>query len=670
MKKFKSVLCFLMMFATLWNSISVLAEESTEAMLNEVVETEAVVANTPIPSSETQQQVENPPVAESVQMPSEQPQPEETTMLVLSSEEPLPSEETGGTPSDEPSPPAASLSPLPSTGETETSPQPETPEEPEEGSAPPTTLEEPQPPTDGEPTDEQPPPSVEEPVPPTYALPIVKRITLDTNQNKEGFAKIHIALKKDAEDARPLNLIIVPVDDATAQDAAAYLNSHPLAADTFDSENLLHIDTNDAKLRYKAEVLHNTRFIVVGRVEGQLFHSKIHPGFAPDPLPEDPTDPEDPTGPEYPEDPEDIPEPEGEGGEPPPESDGQVYVTPKDDDRDGLFSRTEYRLGLNPNMRDSRGEGEGDFLSIYLQGRLGKEGTKTLFNLTDLDNAEASIRTDLLGEPFTASNHEWALNKMRKNWTSGGPALIGCLDRATTRMVCINNYGVFVGSFQEGRKLQIENSLHLTTIDYPAANKHRFARCFDTTADGKIALLYDRVITEDSGRGGGLLRANAMLIDTATMNAFPIENTEGARDVALSLDGSLVAILREDGLTIWNMLTGEKASIVDKNELSRVEMLAFTEDNLLVVRVTQMGYTAVSKDGSTVLGNSSELGVFVRGRDMLGFDVYDKDHLLLRVDAKLFLASNGIQVTGEDSKAHRLLSQDDLCKYAGTALQQ
>lgn len=43
---------------------------------------------------------------------------------------------------------------------------------------------------------------------------------------------------------------------------------------------------------------------------------------------------------------------------------------------------------------------------------------------------------------------------------------------------------------------------------------------------------------------------------------------------------------------------------------------------------------------------------------------YDKDHLLLRVDAKLFLASNGIYVTGEDEKAHRILSQDDLRTYA------
>lgn len=136
--------------------------------------------------------------------------------------------------------------------------------------------------------------------------------------------------------------------------------------------------------------------------------------------------------------------------------------------------------------------------------------------------------------------------------------------------------------------------------------------------------------------------------------------------MALSLDGSLLAIWHEDRLVISNLLTGASVSITDSSELSRVEMLSFTKDSQLVVQVTQMGFSAFAPDGSMTLGSANELGVFIRSRDMLGFDVYDKDHLLLRVDAKLFLASNGIYVTGEDEKAHRILSQDDLRIYAAT----
>ena len=666
MKKITCIVCLLLVLTTLGNSAIVFAEEP----IIETIPSEAVASDTETGGNSITQPVsqsDNTLSVESMQITTAQQTEEEETVALVSLEEPIPASGEGELTSV-PIPPETTITTFSDTDETETEeppkpPQEEAPEDPtppsldEEPEKDPPILQTPEAPEMPEtpPGDELPPPIIEDPIIPVFSLPVVKRITLDSKQDKEGYAKIHIAIKKEANDTRPFELIILPIEDANAQDAAAYLNSHPLASNAFRAENLLHVDSHDSKQRYKAAIPHGTRFIIVGRVEGQIFHSKIHPGFAAELPPEDPTDPEDID--------EDT-EPEGEEeGTSPGESDGQVYVTPKDEDRDGFYSRTEYRLGLNPNMRDTHGEGVGDFMSVYMQGRLGREGHNTLFSMDNTDASKSLIAAGLLDNPLTADNHGWALNKMKKNWTSGGPALIGHLDRTTTRMLCINNYGIFVGSFGASRQFQIENAMHLSVINYPAANKHRFARCFDATADGKIALLYDRVITEDSGKGGGALRANAMLIDATTMSAYPLEGTEGAKDVALSLDASLLAILRDDELSIWNLLTGEKVRITDKDELSRIEMLAFTEDNLLVVRVTQIGYTAVSEKGSMVLGGSNQLGVFVCGRDMLGFDVYDKDHLLLRVDAKLFLASNGIQVTGEDSKSYRLLSQDDLRRY-------
>lgn len=111
---------------------------------------------------------------------------------------------------------------------------------------------------------------------------------------------------------------------------------------------------------------------------------------------------------------------------------------------------------------------------------------------------------------------------------------------------------------------------------------------------------------------------------------------------------------------ISNLLTGASVNITDSSDLSRVEMIFFTKDNQLVVRVTQMGFCAFAPDGSVTLGSANELGIFIRNRDMLGFDLYDKDHLPLRIDAKLFFASNGIFVAGEDGRANRILSVDDI----------
>ena len=538
----------------------------------------------------------------------------------------------------------------------------------------PTPTVDPTPTPDAEATPTVPPAPTPTPEP-AYAMPKFGSIARDERQEKPDAVSVHIAMQRDAGDEREMKLIVIPVEDDAVVTLAAYKEQYPIDDATFARYKALEIDAKDERQRYAAEIPYGVRFVLAWRVNGEIACEGIFGAYekpeppqtpsappqetvtpAPDVTPTPSTPPEEtptpePT-PEPTEEPEASEEPEEEPTPEPIFPSGIYYGYPKDDDGDGLYTRTEYRIGLDPANVDTDGDGYGDFMDFYLQGRLCDGDAQASDTARALD---ASVRAGLLGEGMEERRPYEAARDMQSRWGNGGPAPIGWTDLENARILAICNRGVFLADYTRDEKPTIARALSMSVLGYPAANRYARTRVFDVSADGTLALLYDREIVEDTELDSGPLTQDAVLIDTVNMRAYPIMDTQGARGVALSLDGTLLAIWRED-LEIWQLETGEVVRITEEALLERVEMISFTADNRLVVSLSQMGYNAFEADGSPVIGGRDTLGVFVRSRDSHGMSVYDNEHALLRIAAQVYVTPSGIYVKGEDGKSTRLFS--------------
>lgn len=513
---------------------------------------------------------------------------------------------------------------------------------------------------------------------PTYAMPKFGGITRDERQDNPDAVSVHIAMQRDAGDEREMKLAVIPVEDAEVKTLAAYLQKYTVDDATIRRCGVLEIDAQDEQKRYKADIPYGVRFVLAWCVadgimcEG-IFDAYVKPeatilptGATQTPAPTSVPAPtstavstQEPTA-----EPTDAPaiEPTMEPMlDFPAGPTGVYYAYPKDDDGDGLYTRTEYRLNLDPACADTDADGYGDFMDFYLQGRLcdGETGADSTARALD-----ACVWAGLLGEGVGERHPYEAARDMYRRWGDGGAALIGWADLENAQVLAICNRGVFLADYTDDETPTIRRALSMGVLGYPAANRYQRTRVFDVTADGTLALLYDREIVEDAELDSGALTQDAMLIDTVNMRAYPIVGTQGARGAALSMDGTLLAIWRDE-LEIWHLETGEVARVTDEEQLARVEMIAFAPDNRLVVSLSQMGYNAFEADGKPVIGSSDDLGIFVRGRDSHGMSVYDNEHTLLRIAAQVYLTPSGIYVRGEDEKSTRLFSPRQIRLTAG-----
>ena len=502
---------------------------------------------------------------------------------------------------------------------------------------------------------------------PAYPMPKLGGVTRDEQQENPDAVSVHIAMQRAQEDTRALELIVLPVEEEEIRTLEAYLKLHPVDDQTFAANRALSIDEQDAQRRYRTEIPYGVRFVLAWRVAGAfacegIFAAYVRPeeSQTPDVPPQETPEPSTPDEP--------TEEPEME-----PEEEMEIiffpsigyYAYPKDEDGDGLYTRTEYRIDLDPAKPDSDEDGYWDFMDFYLQGRLCKGDMQHEPVARTLD---ASVHAGLLGE---GAQERWpgdAARDMSRRWPNSGTAPIGWANLSQAQVLAICNRGVFWADYTRDEQPTIVRALSMDVLGYPAANRYERTRIFDVSADGTLALLYDRAIDDDTkgeDMDTGTLTQDAVLIDTVNMCAYPIIDTKGARSVALSLDGSLLAVWRDDALEIWQLETGLVARITDERQLARVETIAFTQDNRLVVSVTQMGCNAFAPDGTPVIIGAQELGVFVRSRDFLGMSVYDNEHALLRIDAQVYLTPSGIYVKGEDGKSTRHFSPRQIRLAAG-----
>lgn len=514
-----------------------------------------------------------------------------------------------------------------------------------------------------------------------YPAPEWGGITKDEKQDDPNSVRVHISLRRAEGDARALDLILIPVTDDQVQNLRDYLEKYPVTDGTFAQHEKLQIDRNDDRQRYEARIPYGMRFVFAWRVDGAIACEGIFEAYerpaatqtpdvtsAPTAAPSDeptaeptavptieptieptveptiqPTAQPTPLPTAQP-----VTEPTIEPTMPPMVFYPNIYYGyPKDDDTDGLYTRSEYRVNLNPAVPDSDGDGYFDFMDFYLAGRLSEEECPAIER-----SWEACVRAGLLGEGRSEA-HAWeAARDMEKRWHNS-VALIGWADLQNARVLALSNSGVFLADYAQSETPTISRALSMAKMGYPAANRHERTRIFDVSADGAIALMYDRRIEKDTPLDEGEITQDAVIIDTQTMTAYPMPGTQNARALALSPDGSLIAVWMDEELTLWHLATGEAVRITDEKQLARVEMLAFTADNRLIVSITQMGYNAFLPDGKPTIGGADALGVFVRSRDSHGLSVYDNEHQLLRIDAQVSLTQAGIYIKGEDGESVR-----------------
>lgn len=530
-------------------------------------------------------------------------------------------------------------------------------------------------------------------VPIVYPMPEWGGIAKDEKQDDPSSVRVHVSIRRAEGDARALDLILIPVTDDQVQNLREYLEKYPVTDGTFAQHEKLQIDRNDDRQRYEARIPYGVRFVFAWRVECEIACEGIFEAYEKPAATKTPEVTSTPTAaPVITATPAATQTPTAAPSDQPtaeptavPTSEPTVeptieptieptvtptaqpvivptteptmppmvfypniyYGYPKDDDTDGLYTRSEYRVNLNPAVPDSDGDGYFDFMDFYLAGRLSEEACPTIER-----NWEACVRAGLLGEGRSEA-HAWeAARDMEKRWHNS-VAPIGWADLQNARVLALSNSGVFLADYAESETPTIIRALSMAKMGYPAANRHERTRIFDVSEDGAIALLYDRRIEKDTPLDEGEITQDAVIIDTQTMTAYPMPGTQSARALALSPDGSLIAVWTDEELTLWHLATGEAVRIMDEKQLARVEMLAFAADNRLIVSLTQMGYNAFLPDGKPTIGGAGALGVFVRSRDSHGMSVYDNEHQLLRIDAQVSLTQAGIYIKGEDGESVR-----------------
>jgi len=335
---------------------------------------------------------------------------------------------------------------------------------------------------------------------------------------------------------------------------------------------------------------------------------------------------------------------------------------PVDDDGDGLFTQTEYRLGIDPFNRDTGGDGLWDGLCV----RMGLDArgynpapqpsvfsrakdTSMLDNLVASGWLSAAVSEDHPGVYRLRTAQEWRRHRNSVAWMHPqGNTLLG-----------INNRALFTVVIPRTENVEIQRALALARLGYGPLNSG-IRRTIEPCADGSLALLFDR------GAEGGSLIQDAFLIDTQRMYAYRIPHTVGARGLAISGDGAFIALWRADALERVDLRTGEVLRIDDPQRCGRIEMLRFLPDNRLVTRVNSIGYSALAANGTFEVGDSAALPCLTQYQDLTGLTVYDRNKIPFRINLELLLRNTGLYVQGETAKedAIRVLSPRNVYERA------
>ncbi|MDR3050865.1 MAG: hypothetical protein LBU67_03990 [Oscillospiraceae bacterium] len=325
------------------------------------------------------------------------------------------------------------------------------------------------------------------------------------------------------------------------------------------------------------------------------------------------------------------------------------YLRPVDDDGDGLYTETEYRLGLNPANRDTNGDGLWDGLSV----RLGFSGSadnpkparSVLARAGSAAPLEKLVAAGVLAAPLTETRPANARRDMQSLWRSLRNT-VAWMTRDGDALLCVNSRSVFTAHMPSNERLVVDGALNLYTLGMQRMGKGE-VRSLEATADGSMALLYDR-----QGHGG-LLARDAYLIDTARMQAYRVPQTQGARSVAISPDGAHLAIWRPQSLTRVSVATAETLQITDPARCAAVDMLRFLPDGTLITRATALGYSALGTDGERVVGlmqDLLDLPCLIQWQDVQTMTLVDREMRPLTIELQLLLRSTGLFVDGEPPK--------------------
>lgn len=538
------------------------------------------------------------------------------------------------------------------------------------------------------------------PEPTPTPAPVFGAYAVDENQPDPESCALHLEITRALGDVRVLDVLLLLLPEGSVNTQEELLAAvKGLPKESWAEENQIWPDEKDSKHRYAVSVPYGTRFAFALRVRssGEIVVSAIYDPLEKGDVPATPTpDPNTTPEPEIP--PDDSEWDEFEEPEVPPQvpsADQAPYVKPKDDDMDGLFSRTEYRLGLDPQRRDSLSDGYWDALRLYLGEALipdaasekltgptpepaltstpretpVPEPTKTpaatatpdveptatpaptespvLGQAPDAAALQQSVEAGFIASPVGDPDPAAYAADYKKKWTSGGTAYIGFIDHSKLRMALINNRAIFTGAVGSGEQLVVDGAISLSSMGLGGKN-YNSVRSFDVSRDGRLALLYDR------RERGAELTDDARVIDLVNMRAYRVIGTKNALNIAMSPDGRYLAYATKEYLVRLDLSTGERFVEADPSRLERVDMLSFTKGDVLITRVTSMGCTALSPAGEWTL--AAPEGIVLRNRDLNGLTVYDKDQLELDINMQVYYQTTGLYVKGEDKKAVRNFS--------------
>ncbi len=334
------------------------------------------------------------------------------------------------------------------------------------------------------------------------------------------------------------------------------------------------------------------------------------------------------------------------GEEKPRKRDPNWEFRPIDDDGDGLYTQTEYRLGSNPANRDTSGDGLWDGLCVRLGLDVGGLNAapkpSVLSQAKDASMLDALVAAGTLDAPLSEARPGVFRHRFSQDWRKQRNHVVWMHPQSNT-LLALNNTALFAAQVPRSEQVDIERALSLELLGYGGAGS--LFRTLAPCADGSLVLLYDRKVE------GGPLTKDAYLIDTQRMAAYRVPDTKDARGLALSDDGGVLAVWRTGSLERIDLRTGKVLRIDDAERCARIEMLNFLPDNRLVTRVNSIGYSAVQADGSPEVGSASAMPCLTQFQDLTGLTVFDRNMTPLRVNLELYLGSSGLFLKGEAPEA-------------------
>ncbi len=342
------------------------------------------------------------------------------------------------------------------------------------------------------------------------------------------------------------------------------------------------------------------------------------------------------------------------------------YLKPRDDDMDGLYTQTEFRLDLNPANRDTNDDGLWDGLSVRLGLSANDKNTapeaSVLTRSGSADMLEKLVKDGRLLAPIAEKNPQAYRGDVQRRWKQSSTT-VAWMAADSNQMVCINSNAVFTARMSLGGKVEVSDALSLYALEMRSLGKGG-ERTLTTCGDGSLALLYD------TDGYGGALRKDAYLIDTARMQAYRVPNTHGARDVAISSDGNFLAIWYDARLVRITLSTGDVFQCDDAKRCGNIEMISFLPDGRLVTRVTALGYSALTPAGTREIGEVKHLPRITQRQSIKAITVYDRDYVPMKIDLQLLLRDTGLFVGGENpkDKIQRNLTGEALAQRATMTL--